>query len=486
MPAPHEIFTLQQVARSIQKTIEERYNRVYWVKAEMHKLNYTHKGHCYPELVQKENGKLVAEMKGQIWKSNYDRIADNFAKVVKEPLKDGMTLLFSVKINYHPLYGMSLEIVDIDPTFALGELHKEREETIQRLSKEGVLNANQQLAFPLLPKRIAIISVESSKGLSDFYSVINSNPWGYSYFFMLFQAQLNGDAAIEAIIRQLKRIQKVQHHFDAVAIIRGGGGEIGLSCYNNYNLAKEIATFPLPVLTGIGHSTNITVSEMVAHRNAITPTELADFLIQAFHNFSIPVKEAIASIQHEVTKIFQHENQTLVHELRIFKNETSSAFSSHRNVLRVFQNNVLTSSKQFVLLERNQLDRRVDRIVSVTKNQQSKYAQKMENEIVNLKREVANKIISSQGWIEDVSVYFRNTSTKRLENELVLLLQMDKNIQLVDPINVLKRGYAIALHNGKSINAKQSLVPGDSVEIITFDQQIQTEIISINNKTHED
>jgi exodeoxyribonuclease VII large subunit len=242
----------------------------------------------------------------------------------------------------------------------------------------------------------------------------------------------------------------------------------------------------LPVLTGIGHSTNITVSELVAHRNAITPTELADFLIQAFHNFSIPVKEAIASIQHEVTKIFQHENQALVHELRIFKNETSSAFSSHRNVLRVFQNNVLTSSKQFALMERNQLDRRVDRIVSVTKNQQSKYAQKMENEIVNLKREVANKIISSQGWIEDVSVYFRNTSTKRLENELVLLLQMDKNIQLVDPINVLKRGYAIALHNGKSINAKQSLVPGDSVEIITFDQQIQTEIISINNKTHED
>ena len=485
MPAPNEIFTLQQVARSIQKTIEERYNRVYWVKAEMHKLNYTHKGHCYPELVQKENGKLVAEMKGQIWKTNYDRIATNFASVVKEPLKDGMTLLFSVKINYHPMYGLSLEIVDIDPTFSLGELHKEREETIQRLSKEGILNANQQLKFPLLPKRIAIISVESSKGLSDFYSVMNSNPWGYTYFFMLFQAQLNGDAAVEAIIRQLQRINKVKHHFDAVAIIRGGGGEIGLSCYNNYHLAKEIATFPLPVLTGIGHSTNITVSELVAHRNAITPTELADFLIQALHNFSVPLNEASASIQAQVTKIFQNAKQSLLHELRIFKNESTSAFSRHRNGLKVMQATILTFSKQFVWKEKSILNRRVDRIISEIKNQQAIQNQRIENEVAHIQKEVALKIASNKEWMEDAKVFFMNSTIKRIENESTSILQIEKNIQLVDPINVLKRGYSIALFEGKSIHSERKIQSGDAVEIITFDQKILTEVISIKDKNNE-
>jgi exodeoxyribonuclease VII large subunit len=259
MSEEKKIFTLKQVAFSIQKAIQERYSQTYWVQAEMHKLNYTPKGHCYPELVHKEAGKIVAEIRATIWKTQYDRISENFFKTVKEPIKDGLTLLFLVKISYHPVYGMGLEVLDIDPTFTLGELHKEREETLLKLTKEGVINANQLLPFPLLPKRIAVISVASSKGLSDFYSVIHSNPWNYEFFFHLFSAQLNGDGAISSIQYQLKRIQKFKHLFDCVVIIRGGGGEIGLSCYNNYDLAKAIATFPLPVLTGIGHSTGLII-----------------------------------------------------------------------------------------------------------------------------------------------------------------------------------------------------------------------------------
>ncbi|TDQ75971.1 exodeoxyribonuclease VII large subunit [Sphingobacterium yanglingense] len=287
------IFSLLEVTKSIQRTIAERYRSLYWIKAEMNKLNhYKHSGHCYPELVEKKDGKIVAEIRSILWKTDFERINTQFIQLLNEPLRDGITVLFQAGVSYDPLYGLSLRIVDIDPTFVLGELEKEKKESIAKLQQEGLFEANKRLAFPLLPKRLAIISVETSKGLSDFFKIITQNPWGYKIETTLYPALLQGDKSIPSIIRQLATIADHLEKYDAVAIIRGGGGEVGLSSYNNYALSKAIAIFPIPVLTGIGHSTNETVSEMVAYKNAITPSELADFLIQKFHNFSIPVDKA--------------------------------------------------------------------------------------------------------------------------------------------------------------------------------------------------
>lgn len=306
------IFSLLEVTRSIQKTIAERYKSLYWIKAEMNKLNhYSHSGHCYPELVEKTEGKIVAEIRSILWKADYQRINTHFLKIAQEPLREGITMLFQASISYDPMYGLSLRIVDIDPTFTLGELEKERINSINKLKAEGIFDLNRNLPFPTLPKRLAIISVETSKGLSDFYKIINQNPWGYKIEQTLYPALLQGDKSVPSIIKQLSIIAEHSDSYDAVAIIRGGGGEVGLSSYNNYLLAKAIAIFPLPVLTGIGHSTNLTVSEMVAYKNAITPSELADFLIQKFHNFAIPLDQLTARILQNTTTIFKDENEKL-------------------------------------------------------------------------------------------------------------------------------------------------------------------------------
>jgi exodeoxyribonuclease VII large subunit len=204
-----------------------------------------------------------------------------------------------------------LRIVDIDPTFTLGELEKEKLDSIRKLKAEGIYESNKLLGFPVVPKRLAIISVETSKGLSDFYKIINQNPWGYRIECTLFPALLQGDKSVPSIINQLAVIAEKIDKYDVVAIIRGGGGEVGLSSYNNYLLARAIAIFPIPVLTGIGHSTNYTVSEMVAYKNAITPSELADFLIQKFHNFAIPVDKAAESIQQLILTRFKEERNVL-------------------------------------------------------------------------------------------------------------------------------------------------------------------------------
>lgn len=306
------VFSLLEVSRSIQKTIADRYKSLYWIKAEMNKLNhYTHSGHCYPELVEKKDGKIVAEMRSTLWKADFQRINQQFLRLLQEPLREGITMLFQAAISYDPLYGFGLKIVDIDPTFVLGELEKEKRDSILNLQMEGLFDANKKRPFPILPKRLAIVSVETSKGLSDFFKIIRQNPWGYRFEYSLFPALLQGDKSIPSIIKQLAVIAERLEDFDAVAIIRGGGGEVGLSSYNNYQLAKAIAIFPIPVLTGIGHSTNETVSEMVAYKNAITPSELADFLIQKFHQFAIPVDEAQRRIIDATKSRFQQEERTL-------------------------------------------------------------------------------------------------------------------------------------------------------------------------------
>lgn len=350
------VFTLLEVSRSIQKTIAERYKSLYWIKAEMNKLNhYSHSGHCYPELLEKKEGKVVAEMRSILWKMDYQRINRQFMEVLGEPLREGITMLFQAGISYDPMYGFSLKIVDIDPTFVLGELEKEKRESIKKLTEEGIFDANKRLPFPLIPKRLAIISVETSKGLSDFFKIINGNPWGYKIECTLFPALLQGDKSISSIIKQLEVIANKLEDFDAVAIIRGGGGDVGLSSYNNYFLSKAIAIFPIPVLTGIGHSTNETVSEMVAYKNAITPSELADFLLQKFHNFAIPVDNALERMVRAVRRNFEEENLKLKHIVSSISWNSKTLLLKDKSELNGLQTHLIRFSRQNIKENQAQL-----------------------------------------------------------------------------------------------------------------------------------
>ncbi len=305
-------FSLREVTLDIQQTLVERHSNRIWIKAEMNRLNlYPHSGHCYPELVEQHDGRVIAQMRANLWKDDYNRINKTFLEILNEPIRDGITILFQAKVTFDPVYGLALRILDIDPSFSLGELEREKQHAISTLKKEGIFDRNKNTYLPMLPQRIAVISVETSKGYADFTKVTAQNPWGYRFFIMLFPALLQGDQAAGQIIGQLHRIRKVAHHFDVVAIIRGGGGDVGLSCYNDLGLSREVALFPIPVLTGIGHSTNETVTEMVAFQNAITPTELADLLIQKFHNFSVPVRDAEKNIGNRVLRLLSEHHLEL-------------------------------------------------------------------------------------------------------------------------------------------------------------------------------
>lgn len=427
------VFSLLEVTRSIQRTIAERYKSVYWVKAEMNKLNhYTHSGHCYPELVEKREGKVVAEMRSVLWKTDYQRINQRFVEMTKEPLKNGITILFEATISYDPLYGLTLRILDIDPIHTLGELQREKQASIDRLKAEGIFSENKALAFPFVPKRLAIISVETSKGYADFLKILKFNPWGYYFEQTLFPALLQGDKSVEAIIEQLNRIAEQQDAYDVVAIIRGGGGDVGLSSYNHYALASAIARFPLPVLTGIGHSTNETVSEMVAYRNAITPSELADFLIQWFHRFAEPVNRA-----EEI--IGQRAIQQLVQARKILDDQT-----------RYFRLNSI-------------------HIV----NQQKKV---LEHTVVRLGMVGAACLQHSRQQIQYVAGTLDKTTLSLLSGKHSELLGMEQTTRLLDPKNVLRRGYSITRFKGRALKDTTLLHEGDIVETVLSQGKIISKI----------
>lgn len=440
MTTKPNVFTLLQVTQNIQNVVNQVFKTGFWVKAEVNKLNfYAHSGHCFPELVEKTNGKVVAEMRSTIWNSDVSRINANFIKTLGEPLKDGITVLLFAMVDFHPTYGLTLKISDIDPSFTLGELEREKQESIQKLKSEGIFSLNKTKNLPLLPKRIAIISVESSKGYSDFMQVIQKNQWNYQFETFLFPAILQGDNAAPTIIAQLKRIQKVIQHFDVVAIIRGGGGDVGLSCYNNYGLAREIAMFPIPVFSGIGHSTNETVSEMVSYRNAITPTELADFLIQEFHNFWVPVQKAQEKIIQMSREVLQNSRKQLTNEVNFLKAHLKLQLQSYRNVLDLSKQNLKGLSLEFLSNQRTTI-----------------------NTVLQ-----PNLIRSAK---------------MSLKNSLILIEGQEKVVNLLNPLNLLKRGYSLTFVDGKILKSVENIQKGQRIQTQFVDGIVDSEVIVVEKK----
>lgn len=481
------IFSLFEVTNSIQKTLQARYTSAFWVKAEMNKLNYYHRsGHCYPELVEKKDGKVIAQIRSNLWKNDYQRVNNKFQEVLKEPLKDGIKILFQAKITFDPVYGMSLWILDIDPSYTLGDLEREKQETIQKLSKEGIFNHNKLLQLPLLPQRIAVISVETSKGYADFLQVINTNPWKYKFFHFLFPALLQGDQAVQSILIQLNRIKKVLSHFDAVAIIRGGGGDVGLSCYNSYHLARKIALFPIPIITGIGHSTNETVVELVSYANAITPTKLAELLIQKLHNFSVPVQQAERTVIDQAKRILSDQYSKFNSEVKLFRSITHHALMrNHLNIKNLMSSisqhahyTFISEKKQ---LESIQVDMRKKTNRLLTSNQQD-----LQGFVKTLSRNSFSEIHQHQLVLAQQKEKLQAYSQLKFKSSRLEIKNIEKNIANMSPENVLQRGYSITLLNGKAVKNIKKIKKDDTLTNQIFEGEIISIVQSTNKKTIDD
>ncbi|MFZ0488689.1 MAG: exodeoxyribonuclease VII large subunit [Salegentibacter sp.] len=472
-----KIYSLSQLTRSIQNVISARCSNTVWIKAEIVKLNhYPKSGHCYPALVEKKHGRVVAEMRGNIWSDTYQMINKKFREILKEDLKDHMNVVIQGHVTYHPVHGLALNITDIDPEYTLGELAKEKSETIQKLKNEGIFDTNKKTHLPLLPKTLAVISVESSKGYQDFLNIINNNPGNYQFHHLLFPAILQGERAVSTILEQLEKISHKSDVFDAVAIIRGGGGEIGLSCFDNYFLAEKIATFPIPVLTGIGHSTNETVSEMVSFQSFITPTKIAGFLLQRFQDFHLKVQNAEGSLQRESNILFRSQSSGLQETARLFNSLTNRALDQNKSELERMRSLLISESKALLQAQREFLRETAKNISSSGASALNEQKHQLDQSLFQLKNLNQRMLQKQKDQLKEAEKSLLSSAPGFLKEVRKELLFSEEKLKLLSPESILKRGYSITRKNGKVVSNHEQLKPKDIIETQVFEGKIRSRV----------
>ena len=283
MNSIEEPLTLQGLNSMVRAAINESMPARYWVTGELSEVRETAAGHCYIELVQRDEatGELVAKARGTIWARIYTLLRPCFLEETGQPFVAGIKVLLQVTVGFHELYGYALDVCNIDPAYTIGEMARRRLAVIKRLTDEGVIDLNKELLFPVLPQRIAVISSPTAAGYGDFCDQLLGNKYGFVFYPRLFPSPMQGSGVEQGIIDALNRVAADIDLWDVVVIIRGGGATSELSCFDTYDLANNCAQFPLPIITGIGHQRDESVLDIVAHTRAKTPTAAAELLIHA-------------------------------------------------------------------------------------------------------------------------------------------------------------------------------------------------------------
>lgn len=430
---------------------------MYWVVAEISELKENSSGHCYLELIEKQPDEknVRARVKAIIWSTRYRFLKSFFENTTGESIREGLKVLIKVRIEYHELYGLSLLISDIDPAFTLGEMAIRRQQIIKKLEEEGILNMNKEVPLPLLPQRIAIISSEKAAGYSDFINHLNGNSYGYVFYTALFESAMQGTETENGIITALERIAENTGLFDVVVIIRGGGSQTDLSWFDNYNIAYYITQFPLPVITGIGHEKDMSVTDLVANCALKTPTAVADYLIDCAAETENHILEIFSSIR-DLTENILKEKQALLDSSR---NKLIPLVS-----IMVKEKRERLSEKIFELIN---LGKEYTYKASLIPANQRSRLMSGSRSILNLKKLMLDR--ADKNLRSGCKNYFELKSGK--------INFLDNNINILNPANVLKRGYTITSVNGKILKNKLELKGDDIIDTQFSDGCVKSRIL---------
>jgi exodeoxyribonuclease VII large subunit len=452
--------TLFEVSQRIQDALETAFPSTIWIVAEIGEINENRTGHCYLELVEKENeGEQVkAKARATIWARSYRILKPFFETSTNRRLTSGIKILVQCTVNYHPVYGLSLNIIDIDPKFTIGEIEQKRQKTINQLIADGVFGMNKECDFPFLPKKVAVISSPTAAGYQDFIHQLETNPYGYAIECKLFSAIMQGEKSEESIIAALNQIHDSLNLWDIVAIVRGGGSQIDLGCFDGYDLASNIAQFPIPIVTGIGHEKDVTISDMVAHTSKKTPTAVAEYLIGKFtyaENWMLEAKDDFVSsvenvISKEKFKINKIQGKTIPFILRYINLEKNKL---HRQLI-----NVKDAAKKIITVDSNKLQQTFS--------------------ISSIRVEAILKEKTYR--IKNISELFRTNPLNFIKQKKEKLLFLGKNLDANDPERILRRGFSLTRVNGKVVKEAAHLKEGIEIETILATGKVSSKVVSVN------
>jgi exodeoxyribonuclease VII large subunit len=417
----HKPLTLYELNSLVREVVETSLNRGYWVEAELSEAREV-RGHCYMELIQKDpfSATPVARASAKCWKNRWNSLRPKFEHATGQPLHAGLKVLLWVTANFHEAYGFSWIVQDLDPTYTLGDMARKRMEIIRQLKAEGVFELQKELHLPMFAQRVAVISSENAAGYGDFCNHLLGNDHGLHFETTLFPAVMQGDQVEASVIAALDRIYEAADLYDVVVIIRGGGATADLSGFETLRLAENVANFPLPIITGIGHERDESVLDMVAYQRVKTPTAAATFLIDNL----MTVSQQLDDWQEIIS---QRVGQRLA--LEYARLETIVA--------------------------------RIPALVHLVHTRQEAHLERLATSIVHLLHE---RLTTEHFHLERLTTSIAPLTQKRMETERHRLDRLELRAKSLDPALLLRRGYSITLIDGRVVRDPACLHVGDVVE----------------------
>ena len=411
------LFELNSLVADV---IDATLSRSYWVEAELSEAR-ENRGHCYMELIEKNEGSNVpiARASAKCWSNIWTLIKPAFVRITGMEIRAGMKVMLQVHAQFHPQYGFSWIVDDINPEYTMGDMMRKRQEIIRQLKAEGVFDLQKELSLPMFAQRIAVISSETAAGYGDFCNQLETNEYGFHFHVELFPAVMQGDSVEQSIINALNHINSLEEEFDCVVIIRGGGATADLSGFDTLNLAENVANFPLPIITGIGHERDESVLDMVSFQRVKTPTAAAAYLIDHLASTLMRVENAQAAIVEGVRRALEVEKMRIHH--------IGSHIPVLFSVVRTKQEASLDSLSQRLVMKMKERIKQADFHLSTLQNR------------------------------------MLPTLQTRLFSEQHRLDILAQRARLLDPSLLLKRGYSITLCNGKTIRNAKELKKGDTI-----------------------
>lgn len=433
MNSEEHIYTLTELNLDIRSALESSHPREYWITAEISECQPNRNGHCYLELIDKDvKGRTTARQRAVIWANIYNLLKPHFEQTTGQPFTAGIKVLVLVGVTFHELYGMSLTIYDINPTYTIGEAARRRADILAQLEADGTINDNKELPMPLLPQRIAIISSGTAAGYGDFIDQLRNNSHQYVFYPVLFAASMQGENTEASVIDALNRIHAHIEHFDCVIIIRGGGSTSELACFDSYAIANNVAQFPIPVIVGIGHERDETVLDYVAAVSVKTPTAAAEWLI---------------------------------HRMQLADNAAQAA---RQEIVDIVSNRLLREGNRI-----QQLTGSIPYIVTQRLHSEATRQQRITHNIIH---STSEKITRAESRLSLITHLIPERTTALLRQEQQRIENLNHTIQLLSPEATLARGYSLIVQDDKVVKSINSLTDGATVEIHLSDGKAQANI----------
>mgnify|MGYP005842302499 CR=1 FL=1 len=473
-------YQLSDLMSDLQLVIRSSFDHTYWVIAELANVSGSPKGHMYFELVEKNEQQIVAKARANLWSSRRHQIIHMFEEVTRQTLKAGMKVLLQLQVDFHLVYGLSFQILDIDPAYSLGELEKQRQETIQRLKEEGLLEFNKQYVLPQVLQNLAIISSESAAGYQDFLNQLENNALAYKFKTTLFPAIMQGDKAPESISSALGKIEDKNEEFDAIILIRGGGSNLDLACFDDYALNARLAQAYFPVFSGIGHERDTSVTDMIAHTRLKTPTAVAEYIVQHNERFEIEVSDLFRDII-EFSREIISEGKEEIRELSFEINQsTQQAINKDNTFLREISYLLNNQSIRKINDNQNQLLHHKREFQMLSKELFFKGEYHLNNQLKSLS-DKCDQLFKKE---KDTLILDKDLSRRALnflEKTINQLEYFDQFIQLSDPKTILKKGFSISRIEGKAITNSEDVQMGQILESQLYQGVIKSKIYKDKN-----